>query len=58
VTQSTAAGAEESASAAEELNAQSEALRDIVARLTAIVGGGEATRGHARAGLADPLLAE
>jgi methyl-accepting chemotaxis protein/methyl-accepting chemotaxis protein-1 (serine sensor receptor) len=40
VTQSTAAGAEESASAAEELNAQSEAVKDVVRRLTAMVGGG------------------
>ena len=42
VTQKTAANAERSASAAEELNAQSETLKDIVARLTAMVGGGEA----------------
>jgi methyl-accepting chemotaxis protein/methyl-accepting chemotaxis protein-1 (serine sensor receptor) len=48
VTQKTAANAEESASAAEELNAQSETLKDIVERLTAMVGGGEAARGHAR----------
>ena len=48
VTQKTAANAEESASAAEELNAQSETLKDIVERLTAMVGGGEATNGHAR----------
>ena len=48
VTQKTAANAEESASAAEELNAQSETLKDIVERLTAMVGGGEAAKGHAR----------
>ena len=48
VTQQTAANAEESASAAEELTAQSETLKDIVARLTAMVGGGEATNGPAR----------
>jgi len=40
VTQKIAANAEESASAAEELNAQSETLRDVVDRLTALVGGG------------------
>jgi methyl-accepting chemotaxis protein/methyl-accepting chemotaxis protein-1 (serine sensor receptor) len=48
VTQTTAANAEESASAAEELNAQSETLKDIVDRLTAMVGGGGAANGHAR----------
>ena len=42
VTQTTAANAEESAAAAEELTAQSETLKDIVGRLTAMVGGGEA----------------
>lgn len=47
-TQTTAASAEESASAAEELNAQSETLKDIVNRLTAMVGGGEATNVNAR----------
>jgi methyl-accepting chemotaxis protein len=41
VTQTTAANAEESASAAEELNAQSESLKHIVARLNAMVGGSE-----------------
>ena len=41
VTQSTAAQAEESASAAEELNAQSEALKGLIERLMAIVSGGE-----------------
>lgn len=40
VTQSTASNAEESASAAEELNAQSDTLKDIVDRLSAMVGGG------------------
>jgi methyl-accepting chemotaxis protein/methyl-accepting chemotaxis protein-1 (serine sensor receptor) len=39
VTQKNAANAQEGASAAEELNAQSEALRNIVERLTAMVGG-------------------
>ncbi len=43
VTQTTAANAEEGASAAEELNAQSETLKDIVERLTAMVGGGATT---------------
>ena len=41
VTQGTAAEAEEGASAAEELNAQSAALKQIVERLTAMVRGGE-----------------
>jgi methyl-accepting chemotaxis protein/methyl-accepting chemotaxis protein-1 (serine sensor receptor) len=40
VTQKTAANAEECASAAEELNAQSVTLKDIVERLNAMVGGG------------------
>jgi methyl-accepting chemotaxis protein/methyl-accepting chemotaxis protein-1 (serine sensor receptor) len=48
VTQKTAANAEESASAAEELNAQSESLKDVVERLTAMVGGGEAANDHTR----------
>jgi methyl-accepting chemotaxis protein len=39
VTQSTAACAEESAAAAEELKAQSQSLKDIVGRLTQMVGG-------------------
>jgi methyl-accepting chemotaxis protein len=38
VTQRAAAGAEESASAGEELNAQSETVRNIVEQLTALVG--------------------
>jgi len=41
VTQTTAAQAEESASAAEELSAQSHALKEIVERLTRMVDGGE-----------------
>jgi len=41
VTQSTAAQAEESASAAQELSAQSHALQGIVERLTTVVNGGE-----------------
>jgi methyl-accepting chemotaxis protein/methyl-accepting chemotaxis protein-1 (serine sensor receptor) len=48
VTQKNAASAEESASAAEELNTQSEILKNIVERLTAMVGGGEGSNGHAR----------
>jgi methyl-accepting chemotaxis protein len=39
VTQSTAASAEEGAAAAEELNAQSAMLKDIVQQLAAMVGG-------------------
>jgi methyl-accepting chemotaxis protein/methyl-accepting chemotaxis protein-1 (serine sensor receptor) len=39
VTQKTAAGAQESASAAQELTAQSLALKNIVERLTALLGG-------------------
>jgi methyl-accepting chemotaxis protein/methyl-accepting chemotaxis protein-1 (serine sensor receptor) len=46
VTQKTAANAEESASASEELNAQSETLKDVVVRLTAMIGG--AANGHNR----------
>jgi methyl-accepting chemotaxis protein/methyl-accepting chemotaxis protein-1 (serine sensor receptor) len=41
VTQTTAANAEEGAAAAEELNAQSEALKGVVAQLNQLVGGGE-----------------
>ena len=44
VTQKTAANAEESASAAEELNAQSEGLKEIVERLTAMVDGASYAR--------------
>jgi methyl-accepting chemotaxis protein len=39
VTQNSAAGAEEGAAAAEQLNAQSEAMKDVVHRLSAMVGG-------------------
>jgi methyl-accepting chemotaxis protein len=39
VTQRTAASAEQGASAAEELNAQSERLKQVVRRLAALVGG-------------------
>jgi hypothetical protein len=45
VTQTTAAGAEESASASEELNAQSGTLHALVRRLTRLVGGGSNTYG-------------
>jgi len=38
VTQRTAAGAEQGASAARELTAQSEAVQDTVNRLTAMIG--------------------
>jgi methyl-accepting chemotaxis protein/methyl-accepting chemotaxis protein-1 (serine sensor receptor) len=41
VTQRAAASAEECASAAEELDAQSESLQNSVARITAMVGGGD-----------------
>ena len=41
VTQTTAANAEKSAAAAEQLNAQSEAMKDVVAQLQAMVGGAE-----------------
>ncbi len=44
VTQSTAATAEESASASEELTSQSIAMKEIVGRLTAMVEGGEKTQ--------------
>jgi len=44
VTQTTAANAEESASASEELSAQSDTLRAIVARLSGMVGGGSEAR--------------
>ena len=44
VTQSTAANAEESASASEELSAQAEALNQIVMQLRTMVGGQEAAR--------------
>jgi methyl-accepting chemotaxis protein/methyl-accepting chemotaxis protein-1 (serine sensor receptor) len=43
VTQKTAANAEESASAAEELTAQSETVKDVVGRLTSMVSGQSAT---------------
>jgi methyl-accepting chemotaxis protein/methyl-accepting chemotaxis protein-1 (serine sensor receptor) len=46
VTQKTAANAEESAAAAEELTAQSDTLKGIVERLTAMVGGGESGGGN------------
>ncbi|HEY2016443.1 MAG TPA: methyl-accepting chemotaxis protein, partial [Bryobacteraceae bacterium] len=44
VTESTAANAEESASAAEELNALSTTMRGTVERLTAMVGAGHAEK--------------
>ena len=47
VTQSTAANAEESASASEEMSAQAEALNNIVAQLSALVGGNAGTRNDA-----------
>jgi methyl-accepting chemotaxis protein len=45
VSQTTAANAEEGAAAAEQLNAQSEALKDIVVRLNSMAGGATMTRG-------------
>jgi methyl-accepting chemotaxis protein/methyl-accepting chemotaxis protein-1 (serine sensor receptor) len=48
VTQKTAANAQESAAAAEELTAQSATLKDIVENLTSMVGGGGESGGHAR----------
>ena len=53
MTQKTAANAEESASAAEELNAQSETLKEIVEQLTAMVRGGAASKLSARSALED-----
>ena len=44
LTQTTAAGSEESASAAEQLNAQSETLKSVVKRLTAMVDGASYAR--------------
>jgi methyl-accepting chemotaxis protein/methyl-accepting chemotaxis protein-1 (serine sensor receptor) len=44
VTQKTAANAEESASASEQLNAQAAAMADIVNRLTALAGGAGASQ--------------
>jgi methyl-accepting chemotaxis protein len=50
VTQRSAANAEECAAAAEELNAQSGAVREIAQRLSAMVGGAREMRGAARPG--------
>lgn len=49
ITQSTAAGAEESAAAAEQLTAQSDSMKDIVARLNSMVGG-DLVSSHPRQG--------
>jgi len=49
VTQKIAANAEESASAAEELNAQSLCLRDVVEQLMGMAGGGDAVSGRSLA---------
>ncbi|HTX33575.1 MAG TPA: methyl-accepting chemotaxis protein [Bryobacteraceae bacterium] len=54
VTQRNAANSEESAAAAEELTAQSEALKDIVERLAAMVGGGDGFNSLARTGHGKP----
>ena len=50
ITQSSAASAEESAAAAEELNTQSQMLKDIVDRLSAMVDGEQHAAGLRRAG--------
>jgi methyl-accepting chemotaxis protein len=51
VTQQNAANAEESASASEELNAQSEAMNEIVQQLVALVGGTSVRSGKAGTGI-------
>jgi methyl-accepting chemotaxis protein len=51
VTQQTAASAEESAAAAEELSAQSESVKDVLRRLTAMVGESDGLAGVPRAEL-------
>jgi methyl-accepting chemotaxis protein/methyl-accepting chemotaxis protein-1 (serine sensor receptor) len=57
VTQKNAAGAEEGASAAEQLTAQSETLKDVVARLDTMVGGSAAsTRGLRTSSASRPAL--
>jgi methyl-accepting chemotaxis protein len=48
VTQTTAAGAEEGAAAAEQLSAQSEVLKEVVARLNAMLGGHRIMQAHSR----------
>jgi methyl-accepting chemotaxis protein len=55
VTQSNAAAAEQSASAAEELNAQALALRGAVADLEKLSGSAQAALGSASAGLVSPI---
>jgi methyl-accepting chemotaxis protein len=58
VTQSNAASAEESASAAQELNAQTRVLRDVVAELLKLVGGGgEPAKQNGEAGASKPAAA-
>ena len=56
VTQSNAANAEESASAAEELNAQAQTLKDVVAELLQLVDGRQAN--HAGTANASPVRRE
>ena len=58
VTQANAAGAEESASAATELSAQSEALNAMVTELVALVRGGEAPENPPRPAAAAPARAK
>jgi methyl-accepting chemotaxis protein/methyl-accepting chemotaxis protein-1 (serine sensor receptor) len=50
VTQTTAANAEESAAASEELNAQSETMSNLVQQLNMLVNGSSESTGHARFG--------
>ncbi len=54
VIQSTASSAEESASAAEEMNAQADSLRDAVAELVRLVDGGTKTTQRSASGFRSP----
>jgi methyl-accepting chemotaxis protein/methyl-accepting chemotaxis protein-1 (serine sensor receptor) len=58
VTQKNAAGAEEGASAAEQLTAQSETLKDVVARLDTMVGGSAANTRNTVRRTASPSAAK
>ena len=57
ITQTNAANAEESASASEELSAQSETMLDVVAELSAMVGGNSAGNGNGHRGKARQIQA-
>ena len=48
VTQKTAASSEQSASASQEMAAQAESMKEFIAELEALVGGGDAPRGRLR----------